>query len=351
MARKHIRIIVGLALALPLVTIWACGRGAAEVEGGEILRIIASHLGMAGADGNDMQHDAIIWIIRLPRVLLSLFVGASLALCGVAMQGLFRNPLADPSIIGVSSGAGLAAAVVIVLLGDIMVNIESVMGLPLLPLASFGGAWIATILIFSLAREKRRTNVATMLLAGIAINALAGAGTGLLTYIADDAQLRSLTFWTLGSLGGATWNQAGIMGLATLATVLLLFPMGKAFNALSLGEVEAGFLGIPVEKLKNRIIIATGIAIGTSVAFCGIIGFVGLVVPHLMRLAGGAQHRYLLPASTLCGALLLCGADTLSRTIVAPAELPIGIVTSLVGGPVFLFLLFRSKKEMANATS
>jgi len=338
-------LLLTLGLSLPLLALLACGMGAAEVAPGEILAIMGHRLGLTDATGFAAQQEAIVWVIRLPRVLMSLLVGAALAVCGTAMQGLFRNPLADPSLIGVSAGAALAAAMVIVLIGPLLATVERLIGVPVLPLATFGGAVGSTVLIFGLARDKRRTNVATMLLAGIAINALAGAGTGLLTYLADDAQLRSLTFWTLGSLGGANWSQTSWMALATLCSLALLLPMAKSFNALSLGETEARHLGIPVEALKRRVIVATGLAVGASVAFCGLIGFVGLVVPHLLRLAGGAQHRYLLPASALGGAVLLCAADTLARTMVPPAEVPIGIVTSLVGAPVFLGLLFQQKNQ------
>ena len=332
-----------LGAALPVVAVLACGLGAVAVTPGEIFQVLVARLGLAEGNAVAPQADAIVWVIRLPRVLMSLLVGGSLALCGTAMQGLFRNPLADPSLIGVSGGAALSAALVIVLGGPWLALVQQQLGLPLLPVATFVGAVGSTLLIFALAREKRRTNVATMLLAGIAINALAGAGVGLLTYLADDAQLRSLTFWTLGSLGGAQWTSTGWLALATLFTLALLLPMAKSFNALSLGETEARHLGVPVEVLKRRVIVATGLAVGTSVAFCGLIGFVGLVVPHLLRLAGGAQHRYLLPASALGGGVLLTAADTLARTLVPPAEVPIGIVTSMVGAPVFLALLFNKQ--------
>ncbi len=340
-------ILLLLGLSLPLGVMLACGLGAAAVPPGDIVGILAHRLGLDAGTAFAPEHEAIVWVIRLPRVLMSLLVGASLALCGTAMQGLFRNPLADPSLIGVSAGAALAAALVIVLGGPGLVEGQTGIKLPVLPVATFCGAVVSIGVIFGLARDKRRTQVATMLLAGIAINALAGAGVGLLTYLADDAQLRSLTFWTLGSLGGAQWEQMSWMALATLVTLLLLLSQAKAFNALSLGETEAQHLGIPVEVLKRRVIVATGLAVGTSVAFCGLIGFVGLVVPHLLRLAGGAQHRYLLPAAALGGGLLLMAADTLARTLVPPAEVPIGIVTSLVGAPVFLFLLFQQKENMS----
>lgn len=338
-------ILLALGLSLPMLALVACGMGAASVSPGEILAILGHKLGWGRAGGFAAQQEAIIWVIRLPRVLMSLLVGAALAICGTAMQGLFRNPLADPSLIGVSAGAALAAALVIVLIGPLVAALEKLLGWPVLPLATFVGAVGSTTLIFGMAREKRQTNVATMLLAGIAFNALSWAGIGLLTYLADDAQLRTLTFWTMGSLGGINWAQCGWMAFVTTLVLALLLPMAKSFNALTLGETEARHLGTPVEALKRRVIIATGLAVGASVAFCGLISFVGLVVPHLLRLAGGTQHRYLLPASALGGAWLLGTADTLSRTLIAPEEIPIGIVTSIVGAPVFLGLLFQQRRQ------
>ncbi len=292
----------------------------------------------------DAQKTAVLWVIRLPRVITSLLVGASLALCGAALQGLFRNPLADPSIIGISAGAAFSAALVIVLASSLLAS--GWWAGTLLSLVTFLGAVGSTFLVFALARQKHRTNVTMMLLAGIALNALASACTGVLIFVADDAQLRSITFWTLGSLGGANWTTVGLLALATGLATVFLFRLAKVFNALTLGEQEAKYIGMPIERLKVQVVILTALAIGTAVAFCGMIGFVGLVVPHVLRLIGGGNYRFLLPASVLAGALLLCWADTLARTVVAPAEIPIGVITALLGAPVFLIILYRQKNAL-----
>ena len=254
------------------------------------------------------------------------------------MQGLFRNPLADPGLIGVSSGAALGAAVVIVL----------GFALPLapaltLPVFAFCGGVLATIIVMRLSMINGRTNIGNMLLAGIAINAIAGSATGLLVYVANDEQLRSLTFWTMGSLGSANWdNLPFLAGLAFLPAVIGL-TLGKTLNAFLLGENEALLLGVPVEKIKYLVIVIVCLIIGTCVSLTGMIGFIGLVVPHLCRMIFGPDNQKVLLGSLLLGASLLVGADLISRTIVSPAELPIGIVTSLVGGPFFLWLLFQKK--------
>ncbi|MFT5617697.1 MAG: iron complex transport system permease protein, partial [Arenicella sp.] len=247
----------------------------------------------------------------------------------------------DPSIVGISAGAALFASLTIVLGGSFFS--ATWLGVSALSFASFTGAVLATILVFTISQEKRGTNVSTMLLAGIAINSLAGACMGVLTYLADDAQLRSLTFWTLGSLGGSNWLSVTILALVTVSSVIFLSRLYKPFNALALGEREAVNLGISVEKLKIQVVAFTALSIGSAVAFCGMIGFVGLVVPHILRLFGGSDHRFLLPASALGGALLLGLADTASRTVASPAELPIGIITSLVGAPIFLWLIYRKR--------
>jgi iron complex transport system permease protein len=244
-------------------------------------------------------------------------------------------------------GSALAAALVIVLAGNLVFTSYTLGGMSLLTLFTFLGAVATTLLIFSLARRGKKVHVVTLLLGGIAINALAGAGTGLLTFVADDAQLRTITFWTLGSLGGASWISVIILSITTSLTLYFILPLFKSFNALSLGEEEAAYLGINTEELKRKVILFTALSIGASVAFCGMIGFVGLVVPHILRLVVGSDHRSLLPASALLGALLLCWADNLSRTLIAPAELPIGIITAICGAPVFLFLLVQRKKVMS----
>ncbi|WP_316013262.1 iron ABC transporter permease [Roseobacter sp. HKCCA0434] len=281
--------------------------------------------------------------IRLPRTVLAMLVGAALAVSGAVMQGLFRNPLADPGIVGVGAGAGLGAVTAIVLGGLAPAGLAALAGPWLVPLAAFVGAWGATLLLYRVATRAGRTSVATMLLAGIALGALAGAVSGILIFRADDAQLRDLTFWSLGSLAGATWGKVLVAGpmiaLAALAAPLL----SRGLNALALGEAPAHHLGIDVQALKNRAVLLVAVATGAAVAVSGGIGFVGIVVPHLLRMSGGPDHGRLLPNAALAGAALLLLADLASRTVVAPAELPIGIVTALLGTPVFLWILLRSR--------
>ena len=255
------------------------------------------------------------------------------------MQGLFRNPLADPGLLGVSSGAALGAAMVIVL-GFTL----PIFPLLTLPISAFAGGVIATIVVMRLSFRGRTANVANMLLAVIAINAICGAGTGLLVYMSDDEQLRSLTFWTMGSVGGASWSNLPYVAIFAFGPALIALPLAKSINALLLGESEAHLLGVNVEHLKILIIVLVCIMVGTSVSLTGMIGFVGLVVPHLCRLILGADNRKVFLGSLILGATLLLGADLISRTIVSPAELPIGIVTSIIGGPFFLSLLYRSRQ-------
>lgn len=262
------------------------------------------------------------------------------------MQALFRNPLADPSIIGISSGAALMAALAIVMSHWTSALIGSWTQSLALPVAAFIGAAGTTLFVFSIARDGNRTNVAAMLLAGVAIAALTGALTGLLTFTADDAQLRSIVFWMLGSLGGADINAVWVLLVAVPIPLLILLRMHKPLNALALGEDQARHIGVDAESMKRKVVICTALMVGATVAICGVIGFVGLVVPHMLRLAGGANNRFLLPASALGGAVLLSLADTVSRTIAAPAEVPIGVITALCGAPVFLYLLIRGKRTL-----
>jgi len=281
----------------------------------------------------------ILWDIRLPRLALGSLVGAALAVSGAIMQGLFRNPLADPGIVGVSAGAGLGAVVAILVGGALPAVLAPLAGPALVPVAAFAGGWVTTWLLYRIATRGGQTEIATLLLAGIGVAALAGAGTGIAIFLADDAQLRDITFWGLGSLAGANWGKLVVAGPAMLAAILAAPLLGRGLNALALGEAAAMHLGIPVERLKSGAILAAAAAAGAAVAVSGGIGFVGIVAPHLLRLSIGPDHRLLLPAAALLGATLLVLADVMARTVVAPAELPIGIVTALVGAPVFLWLL------------
>ena len=283
------------------------------------------------------QEQAVFLSIRLPRLLLAIVVGAALAVSGATLQGLFRNPLADPGLIGISSGSAFAVAIMIVLVGPA----SGFLGLYGLSFAAFLGCLTTSFVLFNVAKSNGIMSVTYILLAGIAVNALAAAGTGFLTYLSDDQQIRTLTFWTMGSLGTTLWPSVIICSSIVLPACFLLYRNAHYLNILILGEDEAKHLGVNSEKLKRKIIIYTALAIGGSVAVSGIIGFVGLVVPHLIRLTLGPDHRLLIPASALTGAILLIIADTIARTIVAPAEIPVGIFTSLIGGPFFLWLLIK----------
>lgn len=283
------------------------------------------------------QESDILFAIRLPRLVLACLVGAALAVSGAAMQGLFRNPLADPGLIGIASGAALAVALVIVLVGPMVGTI----GLYGLSLAAFGGSLATSFVIAWFAQRTGVFSVAYLLLAGIAVNALAVAGTGFLIFLSDEQQLRTLTFWTLGSLGGALWPAVLVAASLIAPTALLMLRDARALNILLLGEEDARYLGVDSRRLQRRLIACTALAVGAAVAVSGIIGFVGLVVPHLVRLTIGPDHRLLMPASLFLGAVLLLAADTIARTAAAPAEIPVGILTSLLGGPFFLWLLLK----------
>ncbi len=279
---------------------------------------------------------AVILHIRLPRLALSLLCGAALAVSGAIMQGLFRNPLADPGLVGVSSGAALAAALCLVLVSPAVSALA-------LPLAAFSGGLVATTLLYRLATRDGLTSVALMLLAGIALNALTGAITGYLSFISDDRQLRDLTFWTLGSLAGATWTKVLMAAPLILLCLAFACTVARHLDSLTFGEDEAFHMGVPVERVKRLAVLLVAAAVGASVAVAGPIGFVGLVVPHVLRLLVGPTHRTLLPLAALLGGALLTLADVLARKLAAPAELPIGLVTAFVGAPFFLGLLLNRR--------
>lgn len=334
---------IALGLLLVLALWLSLALGPVSLPLGDTLRAALRLLGVPlAADASVQQAELILAQIRMPRTLLGLAVGMVLALCGVAMQGLFRNPLADPGLVGVSSGAALGAAVAIVG-GAAFGGLPEAFAPYLLSACAFVGGLLVTALVYRLGRREGQTNVATMLLAGIALTALAGAAIGLFTYLADDATLRTLTFWNLGSLNGASYARLWPLLLATLAVALWLPRRARALNALLLGESEARHLGFDVERLKRELVFCTALGVGAAVAAAGLIGFIGLVVPHLMRLLVGPDHRLLLPASALAGASLLLLADLVARLALAPAELPIGIVTALIGAPFFLYLLVRGR--------
>ncbi len=327
-----------LALLLAATMMFCLTAGASDASATTILLDL-----MGRSDAVSLRDRVIIYDIRLPRVLMGVLVGAALAVSGAVMQGLFRNPLADPGLVGVSAGAGLGAVSVIVLGGTLLAPLTAALGILTLPLSAFFGGLITTMILYRVATRRGQTSVATMLLAGIALAALSGALTGVLIFMADDRQLRDLTFWGLGSLAGATWIKIASISPIVIAALAVTPFLARGLNALALGETTANHLGIPVQRLKYAAIVSVAAAVGASVAVSGGIGFVGIVVPHLLRLAIGPDNRYLLPASALLGASLLLLADAVARTIVAPAELPIGIVTALFGAPFFLWILLRKR--------
>lgn len=350
----------GAAAALVLLAVVSMGIGALSIPPGRVLAVLAAEIGLEpaalrGVDATTIARErAVVVAIRAPRVLGAILIGASLAVSGAALQGLFRNPLADPALVGVSAGAAVATAAVIVLGGALASALagggaatvgNAAAPAWIRPLAAFVGSLGATALVYVLATRDRRTDVATLLLAGIAVNALAGAGNGLFTFLADDAQLRDITFWTLGSLGGLSWRALAISGPVMLAGILVLPRIARELNALLLGEREAAHVGTNVQLVKVLAVAFVAAGVGAAVSVSGIIGFVGLVAPHLVRLTIGPDYRTLLPGSAVVGAILLLLADLVARTIVAPAELPIGIVTAIVGGPFFIWLLVRHRRS------
>ncbi len=331
------RVLIPLLLAFLIVSLLlGVGLGPVLVPPEAVAAILLSKLGLTLDVPVTPQQTAVLWNIRLPRVLLGALSGAALAVSGALLQGVFRNPLADPGLIGVSSGAALGAVAVIV-------SGLAPLGLFTLPFAAFVSGAATTLLVYRLSRRHGRTDVATLLLVGLALNAVAGAATGLLTYLADDAALRSIVFWTMGGLGGALWETL-LAATPGIALALLLAPrLGRALNLFALGEVEARHLGVKVEQVKRAAVLLAALATGASVALVGPIGFIGLIVPHMVRLAAGPDHRLLLPAAALGGASLLILADLVARTVAAPAEAPVGLITALAGGPFFLALILRSR--------
>ena len=297
-----------------------------------------------GGHSEPSQIQSIIMDIRLPRLILALLVGAVLAILGAVMQGLFRNPLADPSLIGVSGGASVGASIVIVTAGGAMLS--PLAGLSMVALGAFIGGVITTLVVYRVATSSLGTSVTTMLLAGIAIGAIAGAFNSLLSYFSDNQMLRQISVWQMGNLGEANWQKASLMAAVSLIIFSLLPSHAKSLNAFLLGESEARHLGIDVQRIKRQLIFLTALGVGVSVALAGLIGFVGLVIPHMVRLLIGPDHRALLPASALAGASLLLIADSIARVVVLPAELPTGILTALLGAPFFVVLLLKQRGEI-----
>lgn len=303
--------------------------------------------GIIADDGSISQGDRFVMMdLRLPRIIMAVLIGSALAVSGTCLQGMFKNPLASPDLIGITSGASLFAALTIVLGSSIKQYIPEFLHFSLLSIMAFVGALLTMVLVYNMSTTNGKTNVIVMLLSGVAITSLGFAITGFLIYISKEEQLRDLTFWNLGSLGGATWTKNAILAVIIAISYFFLINKGKALNAMMLGERDAQHLGIPVERIKKQIIVLTALMVGTSVAFAGTIGFVGLIVPYILRLIFKSNYHIILPMSAVLGSILLLSADTVSRTIAAPSEIPIGILTAFMGAPIFIAILIRSRKSM-----
>ncbi|MGV1789496.1 FecCD family ABC transporter permease [Rhizobium sp. A37_96] len=339
-----ILVIAGLVLVSAAAFLFSITTGASNAS---VIDVIAGMVSGSAESTLSIRDRIVIFDIRLPRAVLGFLIGGGLAVSGAVMQGLFRNPLADPGLIGVSAGSSLGAVAMIVLGGGVLAPVVHIFGIFSLPIAAFIGGLATTVLLYKVATRHGQTSIATMLLAGIALGSLALAATGILIYMADDRQLRDLTFWSMGSLAGSTWSKVTGAGPIIILSLLPLPFMARGLNALTLGEAAAFHMGIAVQRLKNIAIVSVAAAVGASVAVSGGIGFVGIVVPHILRMVIGPDHRFLLPASALLGGSLLMIADVVARTIVSPAELPIGILTAGVGGPFFLWMLLRQRSRLS----
>lgn len=329
-------VLIGLAV-LALLMVVSASVGPLRIPLGDVTRIVGAKLGLIDGGGLSQRDVSVVWQLRIPRVLMGVLVGAALAISGAALQSLFNNPLADPGIIGVSGGASAGAVGVIVLAGSSITW--------LLPVGAFLAGLAVTGLIYVLARPGRNTGTSRMLLVGIAVGSGCQALTGFFTFIADDQQLQTLTFWQMGSLAKVIWPQFwATLPIFALGLVIVLLN-SHTLDVLTLGEREAQHLGLNVRRSRLTIILATALLTGAAVAFAGAIGFVGLVVPHIVRIVVGPGHRGLLPISAIAGAILIVAADCASRVVAPPSEVPIGLFTAAVGAPFFLFLVVRMRKS------
>jgi iron complex transport system permease protein len=336
-ANHRLTFLIILASLITLAGLFAIHSGAYAIPAHDIMRWITGAL-------ENNQSIFILENIRAPRAVLALLVGAALGMAGAAMQGLFRNPLADPALIGASSGAALAVALVIVTGNYLFPGLSKTAGIYALPIASFIGCWTATYGVYRLAKGTTGISIGALLLAGVAINIACEAVISFLTFSATDEQLRHFTFWRMGSLGAASWALCGTaLGCAALGAWLIL-RCADALNAMTLGEDHARHAGFDVQAITRRLIIGIALLVASAVSSAGMVWFVGLVAPHLLRLVLGAEQRFLMCGAALLGGLLTLLADTFARTIIAPVELPLGIPLALIGTPVFISLLIHARR-------
>ncbi len=339
------QLVAVLLFALVALALASVSFGAVGLSPQELLSILAAQIGLKLPWEFTATQESIVVFIRLPRTLFCILLGAGLAASGAAIQGLFRNPLADPALIGISNGAACGAVFFIVIGGGLFGATAGALTLFLTPAAAFLGGLAATWLVFRISTRNNETSVTIMILGGIAINAMAAAFIGLMMFVADDDELRTVTFWLLGNIAGAGWKSIGIAALFILPALLALTRYSSVLDAMMLGEREARHLGFDVERGKFHITFLTAIIVGAAVSLAGVIGFIGLVVPHIVRLLVGSHHQRVIPLSILSGGILLLLSDLAARLVAAPAEMPVGILTSAIGGPFFLWLLLRFKRN------
>ncbi len=333
-----------LTILLAVIIFFSLCNGAVKFSMNDVVRYLSDYI--SGSVNKNDTYEGIFLLIRLPRILLVIVTGAVLSVSGFLMQSIFRNPIVEPGIIGTSAGAALGAAIVFVFgKVDFFSHISFLSGF-LLPACAFAGGLLATYLVYWFSASLGKINVISMVLAGIAVNAVAGGGTGILSYIARDPQARSITFWNLGTFSGADWNSVVIVYAAAIPSLIFILLNTKALNALILGETEAGYLGINIERLKFWFILVNTLMVSIATSMVGVISFVGLIVPHIFRLLKGSDSRFLTITSALAGAGLMLLADLLARLMVSPAEIPIGIITAFIGAPLFLFLLKHMRKKI-----
>ncbi len=333
--------------ALALAVLLALSAGSFYFPPGEILRFAKEGLGLAPTNVDQLLDRNVFVTLRLPRVLLCGVTGATLGLSGALMQGLFRNPIVEPGLAGTSAGAALGASTIFVF-GNGALAFTAPLGTAAVPLMAFAGGLIATILVYRIASLFGQTDVLALLLAGIAVNAACNAGTGFLSYIARDPQARNITFWNLGTFTTADWRGSLLVTAAFLFCLFFVLRQGKNLNALMLGEDDAAFLGLDPDRLAFRLLILNTVMVSVATAMVGVIAFVGLIVPHMIRLLRSSDYRFLLPSSALFGATLMEGIDVVARLIIRPAELPVGIITALIGAPMFLWILLAYRRRIAS---
>ncbi|MCX8523781.1 iron ABC transporter permease [Chryseobacterium formosus] len=332
------------SILLFFIAVWSINTGVYDFGGKSAFEVLGKVI--TGDTDLSLSDKYIVWEVRASRIVMAIIIGSMLSVSGTSLQGLFRNPLATGDLIGLTAGATLMAAITIVLGGYFREYLPEAVQFSLVGIAAFVGSLLAMMLVYKISTSGGKTNVVMMLLSGVAITAIGFSIVGFLIFISKDDQLRDLTFWNMGSLAAATWTKNIILTVILIISYSILLPKGKALNAMMLGEKDAQHLGINVERLKKQIVIIVSLMVGSCVAFSGTIGFVGLIVPYILRLLFKSNYNFILPLSAIFGSVLLLTADTISRSIVAPSELPIGILTAMMGAPIFIAILLKFKKSI-----